>query len=57
MCCPGSGAALGAFSGPHRITFPAVADADALGVVAIAEMGQLDAAHGNGDQVLAFLAD
>ncbi len=39
------------------IAFFAVAGADAAGVVAVAEMRQLDAAHGDADQVLAFFAD
>jgi len=34
-----------------------LAGADASGVVAVAKVRQLDAAHRNADQVLAFLAD
>src|SRR5437762_8793050 len=39
------------------IAFLAVARADALRVIAIPEMRQLDSAHGNRDQMLSFLAD
>ena len=39
------------------VAFLAVARADALRVVAVAEVRQLDAADGDADQVLAFLAD
>ena len=49
MCWPGLGAAL-AFAGlalADDIAFFAVAGADAPGVVAVAKVGQLDAADGN----------
>jgi len=39
------------------VAFLAVAGANAAGVVAVAEMRQLDPAHGDADEVLALLAD
>jgi hypothetical protein len=42
---------------PTTVAFLAVARADAAGVVAVAEVRQLDPAHGDGDEVLALLAD
>ena len=52
------GAALGlAFALADDVALVAVARPDAAGIVAIAKMRQLDPAHGDGDQVLAFLAD
>ena len=60
MCWPGS---VPPWACPCRlaladdIAFLAVAGADALGVVAVAEVRQLDPADGDLDQVLALLAD
>src|SRR4051812_16665765 len=55
----GVGAALVAFSLAlaDAVALVAVAGADALGIVTVAEVGKLDAADGDADQVLAFLAD
>src|SRR5688500_11828580 len=39
------------------VAFLALAGADAAGVVAIAKVGQVDAADGDGDEVLALFAD
>src|SRR5262249_42566537 len=55
----GLGAALGAFALAlaDDVPFLAVARADAAAVVAVAKVRQLDAADGDRDEVLAFLAD
>ncbi len=61
MCWPASvpalALALSRLAFADDIAFFAVAGADAAGVVAVAKMRQLDAAHGDGDQVLALFAD
>ena len=61
MCWPGSvppwRLALAGLALADDVAFLAVAGADAAGVVAVAEVRQLDAADGDADQVLALLAD
>src|SRR5262245_54270191 len=56
---PGLGAALGTFALAlaDDIAFFAVAGADALRVISVSEVRQLDATHRDRNEMLAFLAD
>src|SRR5687768_14897878 len=56
---PRLGASLRAFALTFAddVTFFAVARPDAAGVIPVAKVREVDAAHGDGDEMLAFLAD